>query len=224
MNNVIRYLKLSIMFVLILTASIYAEPSLTVDGLSWDHVMTEDIIPDTSNSYDLGSAAFPIAELHVSTGSVFLGTNELTAVGSSVGDLLYNGISISGRAATNFYVETNTLHTGIGDATAPIEHMIFSNVPPGIYEYHMNTEMFQTTFTRTDRIALRIDAVELPLTERLIEIDASKEHTLNLYGVINITGVVNVVIDVIRDGEDGGGNSLFTNRNFSLQEVDLGTF
>lgn len=54
----------------------------------WNHVMTQSIIPNASNVYDIGSADFPVRSIYLGTNTLIIGG---AAVSSVDGDISFDG-------------------------------------------------------------------------------------------------------------------------------------
>lgn len=92
-------------------------PSGTVDGLSSNEtnvILSKSIIPDTNESYDLGSAEYKIRHLYLSDNSLYVGDNR-----------------ISNNPETNS-IKINKLEIG--------EELILNNIRKEDYEKDMKVE------------------------------------------------------------------------------------
>lgn len=207
------------MFLQIPSVSIHAEPKLTVDGFEWDHVMNQDIIPDTSNSYDVGSADFPVADVHVSS-TLFFGTNEIEFTGLAIDELTYNGIALE----QPIYSKSSSISFTASDGPAVIiEGMFFSNMPSQTVKYEFSCDFNPTTVNDKWKFSAKVNDATSDLHRRKIFLENNTgRRDFSMTGVFEIgdgTGGATNTFDIRINRTAGSGSMTIIGRNLILTTV-----
>lgn len=212
-------LYLIVMFLQLGSVSIHAEPKLTVDGFEWDHVMNQDIIPETSNSFSVGSTAFPVADVHVGS-TLFFETNEVESTGPAIDELTYNGIALE----QPIYSKSSSISFTVSAGGAVIiEGMFFSNMPSQTVKYEFSCDFNPTTVNDKWQFLAKANDTTSDLHRRKLLLENnSGRRDFSMTGVFEVgdgTGGATNTFDIRINRTAGSGSMTIIGRNLILTTV-----